>query len=441
MASAGPIEARCAAALRHGLETSVPEAVRSALDGLAAPATLAVVAVSAPGEPLAAGRALAHAAALITEEWPDCVVLGSNAHGVIGDDDSGSGASVEMQPAVSVWLAHLPGSRPRAFRLATVPAPHGGLALTGLPDLGERDRLAILLADPWSLPADEVVSAFSRVDGPLPVVGGLVSGGRRRGESRLLVDGAVFDNGGVGVILDEAAPVTVVVSQGCRPIGEAMTVTAAEGTTLTQLAGMSALERIRETVAALDEGDQALAVRGLHLGIAHDDRRDGGQAADYVIRGLLGADAGTGAVTVGDDVAVGAVVRLHLRDADSADGDLREAVTLAAGSGAVSSSGVAGAYLVTCNGRGGAMFTSSDHDAAIVRAGLATQAVGGFFAAGEIGPVGGANHLHGFTAVLLIVGRDRAPATSAEIRRPETAESSVDDAAFEAGLRSLLDEP
>lgn len=441
MAPGGPIEARCAVALRYGLETSVPEAVRSALDGLGAPATLAVVEVSAPGEPLAAGRALAHASALITEEWPDCVVLGSNAHGVIGEDESGSGASVEMRPAVSVWLAHLPGSRPRAFRLATVPAPHGGLALTGLPDLREDDRLAILLADPWTLPADEVVSAFSRVDGPLPVVGGLVSGGRRRGESRLLIDGAVFDNGGVGLILDEAASVTVVVSQGCRPIGEAMTVTAAEGTTLNQLAGMPALERIRDTVAALDEGDQALAVRGLHLGIAHDDRRDGAQAADYVIRGLLGADAGTGAVTVGDDVAVGAVVRLHLRDADSADGDLREAVALAAGSGAVAPSDVAGAYLVTCNGRGGAMFTSADHDAEIVRSGLGTQAVGGFFAAGEIGPVGGANHLHGFTAVLLIVGREGAPATSIEIPRPIAAESSVDDAAFEAGLRSLLDTP
>jgi len=439
MASAGPIEARCAAALRHGLETSVPEAVRSALDGLAAPATLAVVEVSAPGEPLAAGRALAHASALITEEWPDCVVLGSNAHGVIGDDDSGSGASVEMQPAVSVWLAHLPGSRPRGFRLATVPAPHGGLALTGLPELQDDDRLAVLLADPWTLPADEVVAAFARVDGPLPVVGGLVSGGGRRGDSRLLLDGAVFDNGGVGVVLDGAAPVRVVVSQGCRPIGDAMTVTASAGTTLGELAGRPALERIRDVVAGLDEPDQALAVRGLHVGIARDDRIDGSSAADYVIRGIMGADTTTGAVTVGDDVPLGSVVRLHLRDADSADADLRSVMEIVKAADA--ESGCAGAYLFTCNGRGAAMFTSADHDASIVRAGLGAPAVGGFFAAGEIGPVGGANHLHGFTAVLLIVDQASIPEAGTEVRRPDDSGQGVDADAFDAGLRTLLEPP
>ena len=433
-------EARCAVALRRGLEISVPEAVRAALDDLARPATLAIVEVSSPGEPLVAGRALAHASALISEEAPDCVIVGSNAHGVIGGDAVPADASVEMQPAVSVWLAHLPGARPRAFRLATVPAPHGGLALTGLPDIGDDDRLAILLADPWSLPADEVVAAFARVDGPLPVVGGLVSGGRRRGESRLLLDGAVFDNGGVGVVLDSSAPVRVVVSQGCRPIGDPMTVTVSEGNTVSALAGRPALERIRDTVASLDEVDQALAVRGLHVGIARDDRIDGGRAADYVIRGLLGVDAASGAVTVGDDVPLGAVVRLHLRDADSAEADLATVVGLVRADAAA-----AGAYLFTCNGRGGAMFTTSDHDAAIVRDGLGTRAVGGFFAAGEIGPVGGRNHLHGFTAVLMIVDATASPEVAAEVQRPEDADPveapALDGDAFDAGLRSLLEPP
>jgi len=315
-----------------------------------------------------------------------------------------------------------------------VPAPHGGLALTGLPELADDDRLAFLLADPWTLPADEVVAAFARVDGPLPVVGGLVSGGRRRGESRLLLDGAVFDNGGVGVILDAAAPLRVVVSQGCRPIGDPMTVTASEGTTVSELAGRTALERIRDVVAGLDDADQALAVRGLHVGIARDDRIDGADAADYVIRGLLGVDPATGAVTVGDDVPVGAVVRLHLRDADSAEADLESVMGLVG-----ASADAAGAYLVTCNGRGGAMFTTPDHDGAIVRDALGTRAVGGFFAAGEIGPVGGANHLHGFTAVVLVVDRRGEEGVPAEIRRPAATDPGIDADLLDAELRSLLD--
>jgi len=428
MAPGGPSIARCSSALRRGLDSAVPEAVQVALDDLGARPHLAIVQVSAPGEPLAAGRALAHVASLIDGVAHGCVVIGSNAHGVIGDL-----ASVEMQPAVSVWLAHLPGARPRGFRLATVPAPHGGLALTGLPDLSEDDRLALLLADPWTLPADEVVAAFSRVDGPLPVVGGLVSGGRRRGESRLMLDGAVFDNGGVGVVLDRAAPVRVVVSQGCRPIGDPMTVTSAEGTTIRELAGRPALERLREVVSALDTDDQALAVRGLHVGIARDPRVDGAHAGDFVIRGILGVDAQSGAVSVGDDVHIGSLGRLHLRDADSADADLRTVVGLVGRDRAV-----AGAYLVTCNGRGGAMFTSSDHDAAIVRDGLGTMAVGGFFAAGEIGPVGGDNHLHGFTAVLLVVDPAMEEGVPVEVSRPVDWDTEFDVARFDAELRDFL---
>lgn len=429
MAPAGPIEARCAAALRRGVDPAVPQAVRAALDDLAAAPTLAIIEVSAPGEPLVAGRALAHAAELLAQEAPDCVVLGSNAHGVIG----GRG-SVEMEPAVSIWLAHLPGSRPRPFRVATVPGPHGGLALTGLPEMNDDDRLAILLADPWTLPADDVVASFMRGGEPLPVVGGLVSGGQRRGDSRLMLGGAVFDNGGVGVVLDDAAPVRVVVSQGCRPIGDAMTVTASAGTTVHELAGRPALERIREIIETLDGPDQALAVRGLHIGIARDDHVGGDVAADYVIRGLLGVEAASGAITVGDEVPVGSLVALHLRDADSAEADLRDTIALAA-----QGADPAGAYLVTCNGRGGAMFTSQDHDAGLIRHGLGTDAVGGFFAAGEIGPVGGGNHLHGFTAVILVVDRAAAPGSAAEVPRPVAREPLVDEAHLDAELRSLLD--
>ena len=437
MASSGLGHAACTVALRMGLDGSVPGAVRAALDDLGAEPTLAIVEVCAPGSPLLAGRALAHAAELIAEEVPECTVIGSSAHGVIGMSHAEAGArvaSVEMEPAISVWLAHLPGAHPRAFRLATVPGPNGGLAITGLPDLREGDRLALMLADPWTLPADNAMAAFVRDGRPLPLAGGLVSGGQRRGDSRLLLDRAVFDNGAVGVVLGDPAPISVVVSQGCRPIGDPMTVTRSEGTTVFQLAGRPALERIRDVITALDEPDQALAVRGLHVGIARDDRVEGTAAADYVIRGLLGVDAATGAVTVGDEVPIGSVIRLHLRDADSADADLREVVRIAG-----DHTDPAGAYLFTCNGRGTSMFPSPDHDAEVVSSGLGTLAVGGFFAAGEIGPVGGGNHLHGFTAVMLVVDHRRSPDAGVEVTRPRTHDDAVDAGNLDAELRSLLD--
>ena len=425
MAPGSGMEARCSSSLCAGLDAAIPESVSAAVAGLqGALPNLAIVQVSAPGDAMAGGRALGHAAQLIRELAPGCAVIGSTAHGVIGP-----GSSIEMAPAISVWVASLPGAAPRTFRVATVPGPSGGPALTGLPDVLDDDRLAVLLADPWTLPLDDVVAAFTRMDGPLPVVGGLVSGSGRRGDSRLVLDGAVFDNGGVGIVLGADVPVRAVVSQGCRPIGEPMAVTDAHGQAIVALAGRPAIDRLRETLETLDAEDQALAVRGLHVGIAHASS-DGDSASDYVVRGLLGVDPGSGAIAVGDEVPIGAIVRLHLRDADSADADLRDVVQAIG-------TGPAGAYLFTCNGRGGAMFTSSDHDGGLVRDALGTSAVGGFFAAGEIGPVGGRNHLHGFTAVVLVVDPHPAAEDVEVVRSTPIPEGESAD--LDAELRALLE--
>jgi small ligand-binding sensory domain FIST len=66
--------------------------------------------------------------------------------------------------------------------------------------------------------------------------------------------------------------------------------------------------------------------------------------------------------------------------------------------------GLAGALLFSCNSRGRAMFPTPDHDVTAVRGALGIENVAGFFAAGEIGPVGGRNHLHGYTATVLAFG-------------------------------------
>ena len=65
---------------------------------------------------------------------------------------------------------------------------------------------------------------------------------------------------------------------------------------------------------------------------------------------------------------------------------------------------VEGALLFSCNGRGRAMFGDAAHDGRLVAAGLGARSVAGFMSAGEIGPVGGRNHLHGFSASMLLVG-------------------------------------
>lgn len=61
-----------------------------------------------------------------------------------------------------------------------------------------------------------------------------------------------------------------------------------------------------------------------------------------------------------------------------------------------------GALLFTCNGRGTRLFPAPNHDAELVSSYLGGAPLAGFFCAGELGPVGGKNFLHGFTASLAI---------------------------------------
>jgi len=226
--------------------------------------------------------------------------------------------------------------------------------------------------------------------------GGVAVGGQRPGAQALILDEAVHTEGAVGAVVS-GLPVLTVVSQGCRPIGREAVITRCEGNVVSELAGRPALERLRREIAALSPEEQALAARGLLAGLVIDENRPEYDIGDFLMRGLLGADEATGVLALGDRVRVGQTLRFFVRDATSADADLRQAL-----GGVLGRARPAGALLFTCNGRGTNMFPEPDHDARIVTETLGTQALAGFFCGGEIGPVGGKAFLHGFTATLAV---------------------------------------
>jgi small ligand-binding sensory domain FIST len=212
----------------------------------------------------------------------------------------------------------------------------------------------------------------------------------------------VVDRGAVGVVLDgSAVGMRAVVSQGCRPVGPPMTVTAADGGVVLELAGVAALRKTHEILSALPPDEQAMASEGLQLGIARDEYVDEHDQGDFLIRGIAGADREREALLIGDAVQVGSTVRFQVRDAAAADADLRESLqrVVATGSGPAE-----GALLFSCNGRGAQLFGTADHDPALVWSHLVKSGVAGFFAAGEIGPVAGRNFMHAFTASMLVFG-------------------------------------
>jgi small ligand-binding sensory domain FIST len=379
-------------ALDGDLLVAAERAVESALVGLEGETPdLAFVFVSG-GTPEETGRALAYAA----ERLAARTSIGCGAHGVMA-----AGQGVEAAYGVSVWVATLPSVSVRAFHLEVLRTSES-IAVLGMPVRRDDDVLGVVIADPWSFPVDGFVERSHDSLQGLPLVGGVASGAISAGATRLLVDGRVVDRGAVGVVLGGDLSVHTLVSQGCRPIGLPMTVTAANGTTILELAGRPAFEQAKASISTLRAEQQVNAVRGLQLGVVADEYVEEHGQNDFLVRTITGANHESGAITTGDAIPVGTTVQFLLRDGDAAHEDFAE--VLAAFKRNVGLEAIAGALVFSGDERGRMMFPSTDHDVNAVRGGLGIENVAGFFSSGEISPMAGRNHLHGYTATVLAFG-------------------------------------
>ena len=304
------------------------------------------------------------------------VLVGGTAVAVAGGPHE-----IEENPALTVFAARLDGATLTPVTLRVQETPDGA-ALTGWPPLDQSPASLLLFADPFTFPVDAFLQRVNRDLPGLQIIGGLASAAGSPGGNRLVLDDHVVDEGAVGVFVDGGGiEVRTLVSQGCRPIGRPYVVTRGEQNLLQELAG------------AASEEERELLRRGLHVGLVVDEHKAEFSRGDFLVRNLLGADESSGALAVGEQVSVGQTVQFHVRDAGAADEDLRE---MLAGVDAEA------ALLFTCNGRGRHLFTVPDHDAGMVEKLLGPIPLAGAFCAGEIGPVGGRNFLHGFTASLAL---------------------------------------
>jgi small ligand-binding sensory domain FIST len=186
-----------------------------------------------------------------------------------------------------------------------------------------------------------------------------------------------------------------IVSQGCRPIGPTFVVTKAERNIVFELGGKPTLARLQELFPTLSAHDQRLAQRGLHLGLAMSEYKTSFQRGDFLIANVIGADQQLGAIAIANMSRVGQTVQFHVRDADTADEDLMHMLDAHRASHAEPTRA---ALLFSCNGRGTRLFPEPHHDADTIQRVLGRLPLAGFFAQGELGPVGGKNYMHGYTA-------------------------------------------
>lgn len=335
-------------------------------------------------------------------------LIGVSAEGLIAGD-----TEFERQAGVAVLAASLPGTSLHTFTYRDLPHVKDGdraAMIEAARQAGARRdlRATLFFADPFSVPAAAAVNLLSStrhaVEGlkRSPVVGGMASASSKPGGNVLVLDDRLFRAGGVGVAIRGNVEVDALVSQGCRPIGKPLVVTAAQRNILKSLGGVRALDALREIVDELNATDRELLPHGVFLGRVIDEYKPRFGRGDFLIRGVLGVDQGSGAIAVGDLIRPGQTVQFHLRDAKTATEDLE--LLLAAQQ---LQRPAVGGLLFTCNGRGTRLFGESSHDASRIARTLSADPdhplpLAGCFAAGEIGPIGDESFLHGHTACLAL---------------------------------------
>lgn len=326
-----------------------------------------------------------------------------NLIGCTGESIIGPTAEIEGRPAVALWLAKLPDVRIFPFVLDQ----------EDLVQLAQRDAAAwherlgvspeqkpsfVILPEPFSFQLDACLTGMDECFPGSTIVGGVASGANAPGQNRLFMNEQSLRQGMVGVSLSGPIDVSTVVSQGCRPVGKPYVITKAHQNLVEELGGRPALEVLKKVFGEVAPTDRELMRNGLHLGRLVDEHVQNYGPGDFIIRNMMGVYQES-ALAVADLMRPGQTVQFHVRDARSADDEMQQ---LLEAEQSRNQPFARGALLFSCNGRGRSFFEKPNHDIKLVNEHIADCATAGFFAGGEIGPVGGKTFIHGFTSSLIL---------------------------------------
>ena len=333
--------------------------------------------------------------AMIKDSLGPGLLFGCSAGGVIG-----GGREVEHQAGLSLTVARLPDVELVPFHLdgEALPdmdaAPNAWEEAVKVP--AEKEPRFLLLVDPFNFPAQNFIMGLDYAYSRSVKIGGMASGGQRPGDNALFLGDNVHRGGAVGIAMHGNVAVDTVVAQGCRPIGQLMSITKSQQNILLELDERPPLEVLRELFTSASERDRELMQHSLFLAIAMDDLNDQPRQGDFLIRNIVGLDGRTGTMAIGEMLREGQRVQFHLRDALTSSEDL--ASLLASYAGDTEIDLCQGAMLFSCLGRGQYLYGRPDHDTDLFRDKVGAIPLGGFFCNGEIGQVGGTTFLHGYTS-------------------------------------------
>ena len=318
---------------------------------------------------------------------------------------------LEEKAGLVLGLYYLPGAKLKALhfdqeQVDEASGPDYWRAETGV-RLDETNGW-LAFADPFRMDCESWLREWNEAYAPRPILGGLASGESSEPGTQLYLNGEVFDEGGVAVSVGGDVALESIISQGCTPIGDTWTITKADRNVIFQIANRRAYDVLAETFNKLSPDEQRKSQGNLHIGLVVNEYLEEFHRGDFLIRTLMAADPGTGAIAVGALPRIGQTIQFQRRDAATGTDDIR--ILLQREKTKLGRRKIFGGCLCSCNGRGRQLFREPNHDARHVQETLGRFGLAGFFCNGEVGPVGERNFLHGYTASLgLFVAKADSP--------------------------------
>ena len=332
---------------------------------------------------------------LIAQRLGPVKIFGCTGGGIIGN-----GVEVEQRPGISITGANLPDVEIVDFHLAGDSLPDLDAGPSSWEELlgvtSSQEPQFVVLADPFSFPVQDLLMGMDFAFAQSAKIGGLASGASQQGGNALFLGDQTHNSGAIGLALHGNITVDTVVAQGCRPIGQPMHITESRRNLLLGLDGQPPLTILKELFQTMNERDQALMQNSLFLGVVMDEFLESPKQGDFLIRNVVGMDARTGTLAIGETLKEGQMVQFHLRDADTSAQDLTAVLERFAMDNRENQA--RGALLFSCLGRGQYLYGRPNHDSDIFHEKLGEVPLGGFFCNGEIGPVSGTTFLHGYTS-------------------------------------------
>ncbi len=331
-------------------------------------------------------------------------LIGCSGNGLVG-----RGQEQEEGSGFSLLFVSLPGGKASSFSFAqdvveASSVPEYWHQRTGLKPADVKGWFAFV--NPFSLDKDAWLRQWNQAYPHIPVFGGIAGSVPGDPEAWVFCDDRVVP-GGVALALQGDIDVHSVVSQGCKPIGEPLTVTHAEKNVLLTLGSRPAYEVLSDVYKELSDVEREQARGRLFAGIAVSEYLEEYKRGDFLVRNIIGADPKSGAVQINAVARVGQTLQYQLCDSGVASDELKR--LLHAEIARMDPAPFAG-LLCTCPGRGRGLFGGPNHDAGLVNEFFPGMPLAGLFANVQLGPVGDRSFAHGYTASLALIG----PAASAK---------------------------